>query len=133
MPPNAKLTLSPSPSHPHKIPIGTQARYTCDAGYESFGSGSMTCSGAGVWVGEPPFCGANVAKGRPANQSTTVRGGAAGNANDGELTTEHDGRRCTETQREASPWWSVDLLRTYSIKVVRVTTRGCCGKLITNI
>lgn len=80
-------------------------------------------------MGEVPFCGTNVAHRRPANQSTTVRGGGAGNANDGEKTTEHDGRRCTETQREASPWWSVDLLRTYAVKVVRVTTRGCCGKL----
>lgn len=65
---------------------------------------------------------------KPANQSTTVRGGAAANGNDGEKTTEHDGKRCTETQREASPWWQVDLLRHYAVKVVRVTTRGCCGE-----
>ena len=65
---------------------------------------------------------------KPANQSTTVRGGSASNGNDGEKTTEHDGKRCTETQREASPWWQVDLLRHYAVKVVRVTTRGCCGK-----
>lgn len=72
--------------------------------------------------------GTNVAFRKPANQSTTVRGGAAANGNDGEKTTEHDGKRCTETQREASPWWQVDLLRHYAVKVVRVTTRGCCGK-----
>ncbi|CAG9136645.1 unnamed protein product [Plutella xylostella] len=54
-------------------------------------------------------------------------GGHAANGNDGERTTEHDGKRCTETQREASPWWQVDLLRHYAVKVVRVTTRGCCG------
>lgn len=77
--------------------------------------------------------GTNVAFRKPANQSTTVRGGNAANGNDGEKTTEHDGKRCTETQREASPWWQVDLLRHYSIKVVRVTTRGCCGKQFASI
>lgn len=64
---------------------------------------------------------------KPANQSTTVRGGDAGHGNDGDVGTEHDGKRCTETQREHSPWWRVDLLKSYSVKVVRVTTRGCCG------
>lgn len=73
------------------------------------------------------FKGTNVAFRKPANQSTSVRGGNAANGNDGEKTTEHDGKRCTETQREASPWWQVDLLRHYPVKVVRVTTRGCCG------
>lgn len=73
--------------------------------------------------------GTNVAFRKPANQSTTVRGGSASNGNDGEKTTEHDGKRCTETQREASPWWQVDLLRHYAVKVVRVTTRGCCGNI----
>ena len=65
---------------------------------------------------------------KPANQSTTVRGGAAGNANDGDLSTVHDGRLCTETQREPSPWWRVDLLRPYPVRTVRITTRGCCGE-----
>lgn len=72
--------------------------------------------------------GTNVALRRPANQSTTVRGGAAGNANDGDRATVHDGRRCSETLREASPWWQVDLLRPYPVSAVRVTTRGCCGE-----
>lgn len=73
------------------------------------------------------FSGTNIAFRKPANQSTSVRGGGAGNANDGERSTEHDGRRCSETQKEASPWWQVDLLKPYAVKVVRVTTRGCCG------
>lgn len=73
------------------------------------------------------FAGTNIAYRKPANQSTSVRGGGAGNANDGEKSTEHDGRRCSETQKEASPWWQVDLLKPYAVKVVRVTTRGCCG------
>lgn len=76
----------------------------------------------------PSVClGTNIAYRKPANQSTTVRGGSALNANDGEKSTEHDGKRCSETQKEASPWWKVDLLQAYAVKVVRVTTRGCCG------
>lgn len=73
------------------------------------------------------FSGTNIAFRKPANQSTTVRGGNAQNANDGEKSTEHDGKRCTETQKEVSPFWQVDLLRPSPIKAVRVTTRGCCG------
>lgn len=75
------------------------------------------------------FCetGVNIAFRKPANQSTTVRGGSALNANDGELSSDHETKKCSETQKEASPWWQVDLLRAYAVKVVRVTTRGCCG------
>ena len=32
---------------------------------------------------------------------------------DGEVTTVHDGRRCSETLKEKGPWWTVDLLGTY--------------------
>lgn len=73
------------------------------------------------------IAGTNVAFRKPTNQSTTVRGGDASHGNDGDSSTEHDGKRCTETQSEPSPWWKVDLLKSYSVKVVRVTTRGCCG------
>nr|CAD7258063.1 unnamed protein product [Timema shepardi] len=70
--------------------------------------------------------GTNIALMKPANQSTTVRGGAAANGNDGERTPVHDGKSCTETMKEASPWWMVDLLKPYPVRVVRVATRGCC-------
>lgn len=122
VPLNSKVILSKDDLSP-----GTTATYTCDAGYELFGSDVATCSGQGIWQGELPFCGTNVAFRKPANQSTTVRGGNAANANDGERTTIHDGKMCTETLKETSPWWQVDLLKPYPIKVVRVTTRGCCG------
>ena len=58
-----------------------------------------------------------------------MRGGDASHGNDGDFGTEHDGKRCTETQSEPSPWWKVDLLKPYAVKVVRVTTRGCCGEI----
>ncbi|KAK6627548.1 hypothetical protein RUM44_010026 [Polyplax serrata] len=122
VPLNTRVSLSQANLSP-----GTTATYTCDSGYELFGASQRTCSSDGTWTGELPFCGTNVAFRKPANQSTTVRGGNAGNANDGQKSTIHDGKQCTETLKEASPWWQVDLLRPYPIKVVRVTTRGCCG------
>lgn len=67
---------------------------------------------------------------KPTNQSTTARGGSPGNANDGDPTTVHDGRRCTETLKEPSPWWSVDLLQPYPVRAVSITTRGCCGEYL---
>ncbi|XP_057653656.1 sushi, von Willebrand factor type A, EGF and pentraxin domain-containing protein 1 [Diorhabda carinulata] len=122
IPLNSKLTLSST-----KLEQGTVATYQCDEGYESFGETKTTCSASGKWIGEPPFCGINVAYRRPSNQSTTVKGGSALNANDGDKSTEHDGKRCSETQKETSPWWQVDLLKPYPVKVIRITTRGCCG------
>lgn len=38
-----------------------------------------------------------------------------------------DGQECSETQKEPSPWWRVDLLTPENVRVVRITTRGCCG------
>ncbi|XP_029668396.1 sushi, von Willebrand factor type A, EGF and pentraxin domain-containing protein 1 [Formica exsecta] len=119
---NAKVSLSDE-----SLTVGSVAKYTCDTGYELFGTGSLACNARGKWQGDLPFCGTNVGFRKPANQSTTVRGGNANHGNDGDFSTEHDGKRCTETQSEPSPWWRVDLLKPYSVKVVRVTTRGCCG------
>ena len=69
----------------------------------------------------------NVAYGKPTNQSSTVRGGDARNGNDGDTTIIHENKYCTETKNEPSPWWMVDLLQPYDIKVIRILTRGCCG------
>lgn len=74
--------------------------------------------------------GTNVAVHKPTNQSTTARGGSSSNANNGDPTSVHDGRRCTETLKEPSPWWSVDLLQPYPVRAVSITTRGCCGKFV---
>uniref|UniRef100_T1HHH2 Sushi domain-containing protein n=1 Tax=Rhodnius prolixus TaxID=13249 RepID=T1HHH2_RHOPR len=52
VPANAKLALSSESLDP-----GTIATYTCDDGYELFGSPTSTCSASGVWQGELPFCG----------------------------------------------------------------------------
>ncbi|KAL3206848.1 hypothetical protein MRX96_039869 [Rhipicephalus microplus] len=109
-----------------ELSSGTVATYTCDPGYELFGSATRSCSDKGRWVGGLPYCAVNVAYGKPTNQSSTVRGGDSKNANDGDLTTLHENRFCTETKLENAPWWQVDLLRPYQVRVVRVLTRGCC-------
>ncbi|VEN57531.1 unnamed protein product [Callosobruchus maculatus] len=123
VPPNTRVTLSTPGLTP-----GTTAVYQCDEGYETFGNTTLVCSPTGQWQGEIPFCGINVAYRKPANQSTTAKGGNAIHANDGDKTTNHNEKMCTETYKEASPWWQVDLLRPYPVKVIRVTTRGCCGQ-----
>uniref|UniRef100_A0ABD2WSD8 Sushi, von Willebrand factor type A, EGF and pentraxin domain-containing protein 1 n=1 Tax=Trichogramma kaykai TaxID=54128 RepID=A0ABD2WSD8_9HYME len=126
VPMNTRVSLSDE-----SLRVGTIATYTCDPGYELFGSNNTICNSRGKWQGELPACGVNVGYRKPANQSTTVRGGDASHANDGDFSTEHDGKRCTETQKEHSPWWRVDLLKPYAVKVVRVTTRGCCEEGMT--
>lgn len=74
------------------------------------------------------FAGTNVAYRKPVNQSSSTRAGPASLANDGKLGNENpDEQKCTETQKEVSPWWRVDLLAPQTVRVVRITTRGCCG------
>uniref|UniRef100_A0A6A7FRK1 CUB and sushi domain-containing protein 1-like n=2 Tax=Hirondellea gigas TaxID=1518452 RepID=A0A6A7FRK1_9CRUS len=109
------------------LTAGSLATYTCDPGYSLFGSDSVVCDANGKWTGKLPICATNVAYRKPVNQSSTARGGAGENANDGDLSTVHDGTRCTQTFVETSPWWAVDLLQQYEVSVVKVTARGCCG------
>ncbi|KAF2351791.1 C-type lectin-like, partial [Trinorchestia longiramus] len=111
---------------------GSLSTYTCDSGYDLFGSDSVVCGGDGKWTGVLPVCATNVAYRKPVNQSSTARGGDGENANDGDLTTLHDGDRCTQTLTETSPWWAVDLLQQYEVSVVRITARGCCDSLMTS-
>ncbi|GBN01312.1 CUB and sushi domain-containing protein 1 [Araneus ventricosus] len=109
------------------LSVGTTVTYSCDEGYELFGESSRACLPSGKWSGEIPNCAVNVAYGKPANQSSTVRGGDASHGNDGDLTIVHENKYCTETKGEDSPWWQVDLLHAYPVRVVRIVTRGCCG------
>ncbi|KAK8721900.1 hypothetical protein OTU49_012628 [Cherax quadricarinatus] len=120
VPINSKVTVS------DRQP-GSLATYTCDAGYKIFGSSVLSCGSDGVWSGDLPVCATNVAWKKPVNQSSTARGGKGENANDGLVTSIHDGQHCTETLVESSPWWSVDLLQEYEVTLVKITTRGCCG------
>ncbi|KAM3931076.1 fucolectin-like [Leptodactylus fuscus] len=50
------------------------------------------------------------------------------NAIDGNQDTEFDHGSCSHTHQELSPWWRVDLLRSYRIGHITITNRGdCCG------
>jgi len=72
-----------------------------------------------------------VALRKSANQSSTARGGSALNAIDGDRSVHHDvggtGGRCSETNSEVSPWWMADLMKSYPVYAVRITSRSCCG------
>lgn len=81
-----------------------------------------------TWPFRTRNIGINVAYRKPVNQSSTTRAGPAALANDGQLGNENpDEQKCSETQKEPSPWWRVDLLMPQTVRVVRITTRGCCG------
>lgn len=123
VPLNAKVTTQ------SKEGVGvTEARYECDSGYELFGQATILCDPVRGWTKDLPFCGTNVAYRKPTNQSSSTRVGPATFANDGKLGNQNpDGQQCSETLKEASPWWKVDLLTPQMIRVVRITTRGCCG------
>ena len=108
-------------------------RYSCDPGYELFGSEERSCKD-GDWPdddeededddGGLPHCAVNVALGKPATASSeSSAGGAASNAVDGRRATVHEGNKCSETKSEKSPWWTVDLLAPYPVLHVRLTTR----------
>ncbi|CAD7078323.1 unnamed protein product [Hermetia illucens] len=105
-----------------------EAKYECDPGYELFGPSTIKCDPRRGWERELPFCGTNVAFRKPVNQSSYTRQGPAVYANDGKPGNQNpDGQECSETQKETSPWWKVDLITPQAVRVVRITTRGCCG------
>lgn len=72
--------------------------------------------------------GFNVAYRKPVNQSSVTRAGPAQLSNDGKPGNQNpDGQECSETQKEVSPYWRVDLLGPQTVRVVRIHSRGCCG------
>ncbi|GAB6031334.1 hypothetical protein CHUAL_009120 [Chamberlinius hualienensis] len=102
---------------------GSTVQFACDPGYEQFGPEKLICLEAGLWSSDLPFCAVNVAFRKPANQSTTSRGADANNANNGNTSPLHDGKYCSETRKEVSPWWRVDLLKPYEIRAIRIFTQ----------
>ena len=70
---------------------------------------------------------ADVALYKNASQSSTL-GYSAHYAVDGNKNTVLGLYSCTHTITEQSPWWEVDLGKTYDITGVEITNRGdCCG------
>ena len=75
----------------------------------------------------------NIARGKPAAQSSTYPGGKASNAVDGNRNPNWSGRSCTHTHKQMYPWWRVDLKRFYLVGKVSLTNRGdCCGNRLRN-
>ena len=72
------------------------------------------------------FLTGNVARGKPTKQSSTGFGGVPSRAVDGNKNTQWGGRSCTHTNRQAKPWWRVDLQSNVAVKKVVVTNRGDC-------
>lgn len=70
--------------------------------------------------------GENVAKKKPATQSSTVYGCVAGRAVDGNTKNEFRKGRgsITHTSGEINPWWSVDLQQEYPVEKIVVWNRG---------
>ena len=103
-----------------------KVKYTCDSGYSLFGEAERECAD-GKWKKAVPQCAVNVAKYKPASSSSQAKGGEARKAVDGKTSTVHEGDKCTETEAEKSPWWTVDLLDAYPVHFVKLTTRCCDG------
>ena len=102
-------------------------QYNCDKDYEIFGEKTRHCVD-GKWKGDLPICAVNVAIHKPASASSVANGGRPENAVDNKKSTVHEGKKCTETKSEKSPWWTVDLLEAVPVQYVRLTTR-CCDDL----
>ncbi|XP_050970699.1 uncharacterized protein LOC127168151 isoform X2 [Labeo rohita] len=67
----------------------------------------------------------NIAGWGIANQSTLFTSWYAQNAVDGKNYT------CSHTESQSDPWWTLDLLKTYSVNRVTITNRpDCCGSRI---
>uniref|UniRef100_A0A0K2TM37 Uncharacterized protein n=1 Tax=Lepeophtheirus salmonis TaxID=72036 RepID=A0A0K2TM37_LEPSM len=104
--------------------------YDCDTGFEMFGEKYRECTEEEWKPEELPLCTINVARDKPTNSSSVSGSGYSGNAVDGKTGTVHEGNKCTETLSEKSPWWTVDLLRSHSIKYIRITTRCCDDNIV---
>ncbi|XP_030050594.1 uncharacterized protein LOC115464345 [Microcaecilia unicolor] len=69
--------------------------------------------------------GINVALRGIANQSSTFEGvGLASKAIDGSLASNYLQKECSHTDKDYEPWWAVDLLDTYHVAFVAITSRG---------
>jgi len=70
----------------------------------------------------------NIAQGKPTKMSSTLKGADGSRAVDGIMSQVFADGSCTHTQKEANPWWRVDLLKTTPVKTVTVWNRAdCCG------
>ena len=72
----------------------------------------------------------NIARGKPATQSSTLNGGVASRAVDGILAADTSGGYteygCTATNgtNDKNQWWKVDLQRPYAITEIKIFING---------
>lgn len=75
----------------------------------------------------------NVAQGAAATQSSTVAGGVASRAVDGNTNGNFSANSVTHTDVGVPSWWEVDLGQQYDISSIRVWNRtDCCGERLSN-
>ena len=67
----------------------------------------------------------NIAKNKPATQSSTDNSGSAARAVDGNTASSWSSRSCTHTNTEYA-WWRVDLGNDFDISGIKITNRGDC-------
>nr|XP_006824444.1 PREDICTED: uncharacterized protein LOC102810371 [Saccoglossus kowalevskii] len=76
----------------------------------------------------------NIARGEPTTQSSVHGMGRPGKAVDGNSNSNsHEGRSCTQTEKEMAPYWMVDLGRPRSVFKITLTNRmDCCSYRLKN-
>uniref|UniRef100_A0A3Q1KGE1 F5/8 type C domain-containing protein n=1 Tax=Anabas testudineus TaxID=64144 RepID=A0A3Q1KGE1_ANATE len=73
----------------------------------------------------------NIARGGKVTQSSLYGDAVPERAIDGNRASNWAENSCTHTQNDMSPWWRVDLLKTYNINTVTITNRkDCCPERI---
>lgn len=75
----------------------------------------------------------NLAKGKPATQSSVTAGGAPARAVDGNTNGNYSGNSVSHTDQEASPWWQVDLQAVQPIGDIVIYNRtDCCAERLSS-
>jgi YVTN family beta-propeller protein len=117
---------------------GTIARYNVYLSSDGVTWGSPVVSGnlsdLGIDKSEKTVYFRNVARGRPATQSSTYSAGAdAARATDGNVDGAWSVGSVAHTLSEANPWWEVDLGSSYALNAIRLWNRtDCCGERLAN-
>ena len=76
----------------------------------------------------------NIARGKPTRQSSTGFGGVPQRAVDGNKNSNWNGKSCTHTNKQAKPWWRVDLQSIQQVAKVGLTNRAdCCANRLRQI
>ncbi|HYN83648.1 MAG TPA: discoidin domain-containing protein [Pyrinomonadaceae bacterium] len=93
------------------------------------GANYLTLAEVQVWGSQP----VNLARGKPAAQSSTTSGGVASRATDGNTSGGFAQGSVTATLSQAQAWWEVDLLGVRPVGQVKLWNRtDCCSERLAN-